>query len=266
MNNLVTNFDQIVEFAERMGVPVDKKRGIIREYLQSKFISILYSLPDSQKLSFVGGTGLRLIRGLNRFSEDLDFDNLGLSNDKVRYLVSEVVKRFQTEGISTELKLQTREEKTYFELKFPNLLKELKITTNPKEKLMVKFDYASSWKAQTTETILFSKYGFIESVVVNELNQNMVQKLVAYLHRKTVQPRDIYDIVWMYSQGARPDTVFAENNGFGDIVQQALAKFNSEGVTPGFKNRLAPFLFNPADVSKLDLFRSVLKDLLGKAD
>ena len=41
---------------------------------------------------FVGGTSLRLLRNLNRFSEDLDFDNWGLSNKQITDLVNEAVK------------------------------------------------------------------------------------------------------------------------------------------------------------------------------
>ena len=266
MHNIITNFDQILEFAEHLKVPIDKKRGIIREYLQVKFISILYSLPKSQKLSFVGGTSLRLLRNSNRFSEDLDFDNLGLSNEEIKALVQEVVRRFQVEGLDVEFKIRTKIEKglknkIYFDLRFPNLLKELEISTNPREKLMIKFDYANLWKGQVTETVLLNKYGFIENVVLNNLNQTIVQKLTAYVRRKITQPRDIYDVVWLYSQGAKVDVKFAEVNGLGNIVKRAQDKYHTQGIPKNFKNKLLPFLFNPEDARKLDLFDSVLKEL-----
>ncbi len=276
MHNIITNFDQILNFAKETQAPVDKRRGVIREYLQSKFIATMYSLPNSEKLSFVGGTSLRLLRNSNRFSEDLDFDNLGLLNTEVKSLVSEVVRRFQAEGLEVELRSQIKEGKnlnekndsgnlptgkTYFDLRFPSLLKELKITTNPREKLMIKFDYASFWKGQSTEVVLFNKYGFIENIVANKINQTIVQKLAAYVQRKITQPRDIYDIVWLYSQGARVDLAFAEVNKLGDIVQKATDKYTLEGIPENFKNKLAPFLFNSDDVRKLNLFGSVLSSL-----
>lgn len=276
MHNIITNFDQILNFAKESQAPVDKRRGVIREYLQSKFIATMYSLPNSEKLSFVGGTSLRLLRNSNRFSEDLDFDNLGLLNTEVKSLVSEVVRRFQAEGLEVELRSQIKEGKdsdkksdpdnlptgkTYFDLRFPNLLKELKITTNPREKLMIKIDYASFWKGQSTEVVLFNKYGFIENIVANKINQTLVQKLAAYVQRNTTQPRDIYDIVWLYSQGARVDLAFAEINNLEDIVQKAIDKHALEGIPENFKNKLAPFLFNSDDVSRLDFFGSVLSSL-----
>lgn len=258
MHNIVANFDQILDFARQISVPVQKKRGVVREYLQAKFVSMLYSLPGSEKLSFVGGTGLRLLRDLPRFSEDLDFDNLGLSNAQIEKLVLEAARRFEAEGLSVELSAHLKEGKTYYDIKFPKLLEELKITTNPKEKLMIKFDYSDSWRGQKTEVVLFNKYGFIENVVTNSINQVLVQKLAAYVFRKNTQPRDMYDVVWLFSRGAVPDADFAKINGFGDIVARASNKYASEGLPGGFKSKLEPFLFVSGDVRKLELFEGVL--------
>lgn len=261
MNNIVSSFNQILEFARKEQVPVERKRAVIREYLQSKFIAHLYSQPKSNKLSFIGGTGLRLLRNLNRFSEDLDFDNLGLSDLEIKSLIDEVVRKFKAESIEVEMKSTIREFKNYYEFKFPNLLIDLGITTDPREKLMIKVDYSDTWKAQKPEIILLNKYGFTENIVTNPLNQVLVQKLSAYLNRKMTQPRDLYDIVWLYSKGARIDQDFANANGLNNLIENALAKCKKEGVSATFKNKLQPFLFNEEDVNRLNLFESTLVDL-----
>ncbi|MBW6441481.1 nucleotidyl transferase AbiEii/AbiGii toxin family protein [Patescibacteria group bacterium] len=261
MNNIISNFDQILQFAKQNSIPVDRKRGVIREYLQSKFISIFYSLSGSEKMSFVGGSSLRLLRNLNRFSEDLDFDNLGLSNKEVISLVTDVVNRFHKEGFNLELREQITEGKTYFDLRFPNLLKDLKISTDPREKLMIKFDYTNNWVGQVTELVLFNKYGFIENVVANKLDQTMVQKLTAYVKRKKTQPRDIYDIVWLYSQGVGFDSSFAKKNKVQNVIKEALKKFKDEGIPRTFGTKINPFLFDSVDLRKLDLFGDVLEEL-----
>ena len=104
MNNLITNFNQVLEFAKGYGLPSEKKRGILREYLQVLFLSKFYRNSLAKKMIFVGGTSLRLLRNLNRFSEDLDFDNLGLSNKQITDLVNEAVKGIRKENIDLELK------------------------------------------------------------------------------------------------------------------------------------------------------------------
>ncbi|MDZ7586936.1 MAG: nucleotidyl transferase AbiEii/AbiGii toxin family protein, partial [Patescibacteria group bacterium] len=97
MNNLTANFNQVLEFAREYGLPLGKKRGILREYLQALFLSKLYKNHLAAKLVFVGGTSLRLLRNLPRFSSDLDFDNLGLSNKQIIGLVNESAKAIKKE-------------------------------------------------------------------------------------------------------------------------------------------------------------------------
>ena len=51
------------------------KRNILREYLQYKILQIIFNSEYANKLSFLGGTALKIIYDNSRFSEDLDFDN-----------------------------------------------------------------------------------------------------------------------------------------------------------------------------------------------
>ena len=250
MNNIISNYNQI-----------QKKRGIIREFLQSKFLYHLYSQSQASKLSFIGGTSLRLLRGLDRFSEDLDFDNLGLEDAKLKSLMEKSADLFRRENIDIEI--YTKEKETfYFELKFPKLLYDLKISTDPREKLMIKLDYTNSWKGQETEIVLFNKYGFIENIVTNKLSQVLVQKLTAFVSRSRTQPRDIYDIVWLYSKGAGIDNDFLKKNKQQNLVNRALVKFTDEKDNLSlYKKRLRPFLFEEKNIRKLDLFENVLKEL-----
>lgn len=261
MNNLVAQFDQIVEFAASDRVPLTKKRGIIREFLHSKFLTLLYAHPEASKLSFVGDTALRLLHGLDRFSEDLDFDNRGLERDAVHELIARTVTGMKRENIQIESIAQMKQTSSYHELRFPKLLFDLKLTTNPREKLMIKIDESSQWTGQKTEVLLFSKYGMIERVVTNRLGEIMVQKLAAYVDRKQTQPRDIYDLVWLFAQGARPDRPFMAANGRDNLVERARTKFDREGIPAGMTRRLQPFLFDESSVRKLSLFGDVLKQL-----
>lgn len=49
-------------------------KHIFKEYVQLMVLDHLSDSPYFRKLSFIGGTNLRLIKGIDRFSEDLDFD------------------------------------------------------------------------------------------------------------------------------------------------------------------------------------------------
>ena len=53
-------------------------------YLLLMVLDFLSTSPYISKLAFIGGTNLRLVRGIDRFSEDFDFDSKGLTKDEFR--------------------------------------------------------------------------------------------------------------------------------------------------------------------------------------
>jgi len=49
-------------------------KQMAKEYAQLMMLDFLSTSPHLKKMVFIGGTNLRLLKGINRFSEDLDFD------------------------------------------------------------------------------------------------------------------------------------------------------------------------------------------------
>ena len=49
-------------------------KHILKEYVQLLVLDYLSTSPHVRKITFIGGTNLRLVKGIDRFSEDLDFD------------------------------------------------------------------------------------------------------------------------------------------------------------------------------------------------
>ena len=83
----MTNFDEVLRQAQDYNLPQEKKRAILREYLQTKILSLIYQEAISKNLFFVGGTALRILRGLDRFSEDLDFDSVEVTPSQIQKLI-----------------------------------------------------------------------------------------------------------------------------------------------------------------------------------
>ncbi|MCK5795636.1 MAG: nucleotidyl transferase AbiEii/AbiGii toxin family protein, partial [Deltaproteobacteria bacterium] len=50
-----------------------RRLNLLREYLQAFALRSLHESEAFMKIAFVGGTALRFLHGLPRFSEDLDF-------------------------------------------------------------------------------------------------------------------------------------------------------------------------------------------------
>ena len=64
---------------------------ILKEYLQLLVLDYLSDNASCPKdLTFIGGTNLRLIKGIDRFSEDLDFDCKAFSEEEFASMSDDV--------------------------------------------------------------------------------------------------------------------------------------------------------------------------------
>lgn len=81
---------------------------LLREYLQVKILEIIFNTPLATKLSFLGGTALRLMYGNTRFSEDLDFDHFGLSLDDFDALAKKVQTGLEENGFQTRIRMVSK--------------------------------------------------------------------------------------------------------------------------------------------------------------
>lgn len=63
-------------------MPTHKLRGIVREYLQALILKYLYQSRWQDRFFFLSGTCLRLLYGLKRFSEDVDFNIKNLTQSE----------------------------------------------------------------------------------------------------------------------------------------------------------------------------------------
>jgi predicted nucleotidyltransferase component of viral defense system len=66
--------DHLLQVLEE--VPAGRRLNPAREYLQTYLLRLLHEVGAFEDLAFVGGTALRLLHRLPRFSEDLDFSVL----------------------------------------------------------------------------------------------------------------------------------------------------------------------------------------------
>ena len=78
------------------------QKHILKEYVQLMVLDYLATSPYISKLAFIGGTNLRLIKGIDRFSEDLDFDCKDLTEDEFMEMTDEVLTFLHRSGINVE--------------------------------------------------------------------------------------------------------------------------------------------------------------------
>lgn len=75
--------------------------NVTKEYFQHIFLSVLYREKHSEKLLFKGGTALRIVYGSPRFSEDIDFNGVGISIHQIEGIVESILVKMETQGIKT---------------------------------------------------------------------------------------------------------------------------------------------------------------------
>lgn len=255
----------ILEEGKRLKVPQTKKRGLLREYLQTKIIYSLYGKQNSNKLSFIGGTSLRILRDLDRFSEDLDFDNLGLSFKKMERLFEEVFLEFRKEGFVVDFDFKGSNNSGTGDFRFKRLLSELGISSDKNEKLRININWTAPKIKSRTEVVILRRFGFLRPVTTNTLSFLLSQKIRAVFTRKDPQPRDFYDIVWFFSRRVKPDAkLFPEMKVKTEKeLLSKLGKVYEKKVEPNlasFKKRLKPFLIKEENVYYLDVFKKVIKE------
>lgn len=253
-------WQDILKEASRRGFPSTKKRAILREFLQVKFLTTLYRFPHCQNLSFIGGTSLRLLRGLDRFSEDLDFDNFGLSLQEIKNLFEKTTNQFQREKFDFEFDFKEKGKNGRGRLSFSNLLFQLKISSNPREKLMIKLDFTHQPRVET-EILLLSEFGLNERIVTNSLSVLLSQKTKALFLRKQTRGRDFYDLYWLLSKKIKPNLDVLKTvdiNSESDFFQKLKEIYQKEKKNMAFyKKQIKPFLLHEENERYLDFFQEI---------
>jgi len=261
--------ETLKEEGERLGIPSNKKRVLIREYLQAKIIYYLYQEKTGKFLSFIGGTSLRLLRDLDRFSEDLDFDNLGLNFSQIKELFLKIKSKLRKEGFEIDYKMKKADGSGIGEFKFKNLLSQLKISSDPRENLIIKINYTTPKIKPEREVFVLTRFGLVQTVITNTLEFLLSQKIRAILTRKEFLPRDFYDLTWFFSHRIKPNKKLFPELGAKDEKELflKLEKIYFKKIKPNIKNfkkRLAPFLIDEKKVYYLDLFGNLIKKYLKK--
>ena len=80
------------------------QKHILKEYIQLMVLDHLATTPYISKLAFIGGTNLRLIKGIDRFSEDLDFDCKNLTEQDFFEMTDSVIAFLKNSGLNVSIR------------------------------------------------------------------------------------------------------------------------------------------------------------------
>lgn len=255
--------DYLRQILSDIGNPI-MARCLAREYLQAR---LLQSLQDRGAFStwvFQGGTALRFLYSMPRFSDDLDFALVEpglLVNFRDNMVVA--AKVFETEDYDVGLRINDKRNVKAAFVNFKGLAFELGLSAHPSETLSIKVEVDSNPPAGATTVSTVVRRHVILNMQHHDKASLLAGKLHAFLARRYVKGRDIYDLIWYLSDRTWP----APNL---ELLNNALAQtaWNGSQVTDenwrrlvarrvetlDFKQVVAdvePFLEHPADSALL---------------
>lgn len=209
------NFHELVDVAMEQPGRTAMRPVVEKEILHYDIFYALDSAGLLKDLVFQGGTSLRLCRGSNRFSEDLDFAGGRAFTSQKMESIKVCIEKHIGERYGLVVRVKEPKEMAaspdYENVRVD--MWQVSVETAPEQRDMprqrVKLEIANI-PAYTTELLpLRQNYDFLLGygpLLVNaeSLDEILADKLVAFpASVKTIRYRDIWDIAWLQQQGAK---------------------------------------------------------------
>ncbi len=235
-----------------------RKLNLLREYLQAWVLRSLHEQEAFRSVAFVGGTALRFLERLPRFSEDLDFSVV----DSSGYAPVRWLRKLQTEmslaGYECTIRWNDRKTVNVAWLRFACLMQDAGIAARPEQKLSIKLelDTLPPAGASLVRTVVSQHVTFV--VCHHDLPSLMAGKVHALLTRSYPKGRDWFDLLWYRGRRppVEPNLLFLQN---ALDQTQGVGRYDASGWREQVRERLdaldvdvlrrdvRPFLERPED-------------------
>lgn len=173
----------------------------MREQLQRIMLVALHDAGAFKNIAFVGDTCLRIVHGLRRYSEDLDFSLVVEPGYDFMELLRKAKSKFKACGIDHSIKAKSDRTVHTAQISFPLVRRMVGENPMADAKMMIKLEVDSNpprgW--ETEHHIQQSDFG-LAALVAYDLPSLFAGKLHALCCRKYTKGRDWYDLVWYLSR------------------------------------------------------------------
>ena len=196
---------------------------ILKEYLQLLILDYLSATRFIRKMTLIGGTNMRLVKGIDRFSEDLDFDCKKLSNDEFIGMTDGIMQFLQRNGLKVLTRDRDNGKLKAFRrsIYFPELLFELGLTGHREERFLIKVESEDQLINYKPVLANIKGCGFFFPMPVPPDATLCAMKVAAMLSRQ--KGRDFYDVMFLMSQSAPDFSFLVERSGISGLEQLKLA-------------------------------------------
>lgn len=203
------------------------RKYLIKEYLLLLILDHLSTTSYVRKLVFIGGTNLRLVKGIDRFSEDIDFDIKNLSHDEFLSMTNGVISFLKRYGLNVEARDKQSEKLSAFRrsLYFPQLLFDLGLSGHREERFLLKVEAEDQGVKYNPMMANIRGCGFFFQFPVPPDPVLCAMKISALLSR--AKGRDFYDTIFLMSQTQPDYTFLKERTGISNPAELTAAFLDS---------------------------------------
>ena len=253
--------DQTLALAATVTDP-GQAMNLMREYLQAMVLRSLHESEAFRPLAFVGGTAMRFLHGLPRFSEDLDFSLVNPDGYAGMMWMGKVKRDLTLAGFKVEVSWNDRKVVHVGWVRVAGLLHDAGLSAMADQKLAIKveIDTRPPAGARCERRVVTRHVTFL--VQHYDLPSLLAGKLHAGITRKYTKGRDWYDLLWYLSQRppVQPNLTMLQNaldqtQGVGrydaqvwcTLMRDRLESFDMDAIS----NDVRPFLERPQDAALL---------------
>lgn len=177
----------------------------IREVLQAQLLASLQRSGAMIPLAFQGGTALRFLYSIRRYSEDLDFalERPDRGYDLQTYLRA-ILSDLKQEGYDAEVRANDQRTVQGAFVRFPGLLHDLGLSPHANEVFAIKIEVDTRPPAGARLGTTLVRRHLTLHLQHHDPASLLAGKLHAILQRSFTKGRDLYDLIWYLSDPRWP--------------------------------------------------------------
>ena len=180
-------------------------RNVAREYLQSRILGALQRAGAMTSMAFQGGTCLRFVFGLPRYSEDLDFAlERGHADFDLRRFLRAVRSELAVENYRVDLNFRANRTVQSAMLRFPGVLYDIGLSPHPTEVLAVRVEVDTRPPSGATMDVSLVRRHVPLRLYHHDRSSLLAGKVHALLQRPYAKGRDWFDLIWYLSDPEWP--------------------------------------------------------------
>lgn len=240
------------------------EKSMLKEYIQLSVLDYLSTTPYIRRLCFIGGSNLRLVKGIDRFSEDLDFDCKEMSSEEFRLMSDDVMQFLERSGYKVESKDKENRKRTAFRrnIYFPQFLFDLGLSGHKEERFLIKIEAEDQRVAFTPKIVNVKGCGFYFPLPVPPDPVLCAMKTTAVIDRG--KGRDFYDLMFLLGQ-TKPDYGFLtrrkgihNSDELKSVINERLKNINLKIKAKDFEH----LLLNRGGSDRILMFGEFIEEYL----